>query len=97
MAGEMKHTPGPWAQSGACVVAEAPLRFIATIGAPSSRDDEDAANGRLMAAAPDLLSALKAQRPIIVALIDAGYNVETWGLAGRLAALDAALSKSGSA
>lgn len=36
-------------------------------------------------------NALVLSRQIIVALIDAEYNVETWGLRGRLAAIDEAL------
>lgn len=59
------HTPGPWVRSGAAVMSETPLRMIATIGAPSSRDDEDAANSRLIAAAPELLAALRSAIVII--------------------------------
>jgi hypothetical protein len=38
------------------------------------------------------VNALTAVRPIIAALIQAQYNVETWGLRQRLSAIDDALS-----
>jgi hypothetical protein len=38
------------------------------------------------------LNGCKAAWPVINRLIAAEYNVETWGLKGRLAAIDAALS-----
>lgn len=39
----------------------------------------------------DVREALLLVRPVITGLIDAEYNVETWGLKGRLAKIDAAL------
>lgn len=47
---------------------------------------------RARADAIGLRKAAIACQPVIKALIDAEYNVETWGLHGRLKALDAALS-----
>lgn len=38
--------------------------------------------------------ALELVRPVIAGLIDAEYNVDTWGLKGRLAKIDAALGQS---
>lgn len=38
-----------------------------------------------------LANALKATRPIVEGLIAAEYNIESWGLKQRLAAIDAAL------
>lgn len=38
------------------------------------------------------MNALKAVRPVIAGLISAEYNVETWGLKGRMAAIDAAMT-----
>jgi hypothetical protein len=44
--------------------------------------------------AGEVREALVIVRPVISALIDAQYNVETWGLKGRLAKVDAALRSS---
>lgn len=57
---KIEHTPGPWVQTGVSIMSETPLRLIAVVGAPSERTDEDAYNARLIAAAPDMLGALKA-------------------------------------
>jgi len=53
------HTPGPWAAEGHYVHAEG-LRFVAVSGGVSScKESEAFANARLIAAAPELLSALR--------------------------------------
>jgi hypothetical protein len=63
--GEVKHTPGPWEARTFLVVGG--KRFsdrICHVGSSTSlgpsRSDESVANARLIAAAPDLLEAIKA-------------------------------------
>lgn len=61
----MSHTPGPWrvGDAGATVFGprtDAPSpRTVARITAKPCASDEDRANARLIAAAPDLLEALE--------------------------------------
>lgn len=55
-----KHTPGPWIAKGDNVYEEnEPGRIAKTCG---GTDEQAAANARLIAAAPDLLEALKLQK-----------------------------------
>lgn len=51
------HTPGPWSATGYHVEARAGA--IATVCDAGDGDTEGDANARLMAAAPDLLAALR--------------------------------------
>lgn len=57
------HTPGPWHVEGNTVVSTAAIR-VAVIDTPrihaAVTDEDSEANGRLIAAAPDLLAALEA-------------------------------------
>ena len=58
------HTPGPWCfrydADGDHEIFSASERLVAlTWGAPDVQRDEDEANARLIASAPDLLEALK--------------------------------------
>ncbi len=56
----MKHTPGPWTATRWRVCAEEPFRYITdTANNKASRTEENEANARLIAAAPELLAALK--------------------------------------
>lgn len=56
-----KHTPGPWKRTGALTVRGGALgRLIAKVdGGGSINSEEIYANTRLIAAAPDMLEALK--------------------------------------
>ncbi|WP_286898843.1 hypothetical protein [Achromobacter sp. UBA2119] len=59
-----KHTPGPWAphlvDETIVVIPRRPLpQHISTLGHSEVADDEDYANARLIAAAPELLEALE--------------------------------------
>lgn len=63
-----KHTPGPWVAEISCDETGAPQKewWISAKGdvdigetSGEKRSDEEAANARLMAAAPDLYNALK--------------------------------------
>lgn len=61
---ELKHTPGPWAINGGRIVRyidgfSTPDSCIATVGTVNAQTPTDTANARLIAAAPDLLDALK--------------------------------------
>lgn len=66
---KVTHTPGPWSMRGTCVygngckVAESPSQ--ATTPGSTTYHPQAVANARLIAAAPDLLSALKLVRPVI--------------------------------
>lgn len=58
------HTPGPWAShlvdETIVVIPRRPLpQHISTLGHSEVADDEDYANARLIAAAPELLAALE--------------------------------------
>jgi hypothetical protein len=80
-----KHTPGPWFIFGSvehCVggantdpttAAEHPTAGIAMCGMGRRLPDENAANARLIAAAPDLLEAAQA---FVAYCRNAGLNVQ---------------------
>jgi hypothetical protein len=61
----VKHTPGPWTEldnTGDIIIADRPgegMFTIASLENQSPRGDEKCANARLIAAAPELLEALK--------------------------------------
>jgi hypothetical protein len=57
---EAKHTPGPWAAFGCDVGTLGPRhRVICWTGQPEVELEEARANARLIAAAPDMLTALQ--------------------------------------
>lgn len=65
-----QHTPGPWAiESGGLnryVVEESTGNVLASLNYPSHRDiDNERANARLIAAAPELLQALELAKATI--------------------------------
>ena len=66
MGNESSHSPGPWAvgdrlKDGAVVVAGPPgSGFECVVANPRGYEGRVVANARLVAAAPDLLAALKA-------------------------------------
>lgn len=71
-------------------------RCGSTIKSPALHERARNAEARAKAAeaeAARLREALKAVRPVIQSLIQDEYNVETWGLRQRLAAIDAALAQ----
>ena len=86
---EHKHTPGPWeirGEPGSELLIVQPETDwpIAILEAPTSDPDAHAANARLIAAAPDMLEALKALRD----------KVEDCDISPALfAACDAAIAK----
>lgn len=55
----MSHTPGPWTANHN-IVATTRGRLAIDCGMSGATDAEDCANARLVAAAPELLAALKA-------------------------------------
>lgn len=94
------HTPGPWSLIGTELKRtehDEPYAVIQTrrglaidIIAPGAMADEHMANARVMAAAPDLVAALKA----MVALYDNGTrNIVGASVLAKLAAADAAINK----
>ena len=54
-----KHTRGPWRSHGAGGEIHGNSRIVATMTWCSGMGDEDEANARLVAAAPDMLAALE--------------------------------------
>ena len=55
-----KHTPGPWATDGGDTVVAMGNQIVVTAPAPDGASREEMkANARLIAAAPELLEALK--------------------------------------
>lgn len=77
----MTHTPGPWTIFGTFNVRGANGRGVATTGGINDGRiadggfAENSANARLIAAAPDLLEALKFARQIIGHPDDAGTKL----------------------
>lgn len=57
MTEQAKHTPGPWQRAGGFTIKAESGRHIAKVGALHLGPEEDLANARLIAAAPDLLEA----------------------------------------
>lgn len=88
--GESKHTPGPWVVNGPpenqIVWSDAENRICFLAHSAGRDEDRDYANGRLIAAAPELLDALIAAREWL----------EGWASAEpQIAVIDAALAKAG--
>ena len=54
------HTPGPWKRSSDTMIHGGGSACVARVQRGSLSPDESNANARLIAAAPDLLAALKA-------------------------------------
>lgn len=91
-----KHTPGPWAvdesRHDGCINRIEPFRHIGMASGyqvnPGDREENEA-NARLMAAAPDLLEALEQARKYVAFAFDQGIEgAEKTGLD-----LDAAIAK----
>jgi hypothetical protein len=84
------HTSGPWIERGAYVVGGNPQLLIADCSCGRFGREEDDANARLIAAAPDLLAALKNALPLLERakewLTDEAY-------AGSTAKIRAAIAK----
>ena len=96
-----KHTPGPWEAERSCDMTGAPLRawWISAKGdidiAETSGEkwpEEEAANARLIAAAPELYEALKEALPVLLGLVtDEGLKPEKKGyVCGGYSAYEAA-------
>jgi TPP-dependent pyruvate/acetoin dehydrogenase alpha subunit len=99
---DSKHTPGPWSASWSNYRERV---FIVKAGMPSNRvlaefdgdgdgpDDQSIADAHLIAAAPDLLSALKAVLPILsAARLQVGFGKTQMD---RIAKAEAAITKAG--
>lgn len=79
-----QHTPGPWKTNGDPYVSTGDGKHsIAFTDCRGISDAEAKANARLIAAAPDLLEALK----------DCRRALEVSGHTGELAIVDAAIAK----
>ena len=87
----MTHTPGPWFASGTDVKPLGDRPFICWTGTPERDLSEAQANARLIAAAPDMLAALKA----LHAAHRAFSGSEDWGVYDdeARAAAEAAIAK----
>ena len=64
---DVKHTPGPWVESGETVL----VRGVSWLGFANYENPTASANGRLIKAAPDMLEALKA----VMAEYKEGYGL----------------------
>ena len=103
-----KHTPGPWRAEISCDETGAPQKcwWISAKGdvdigetSGEKRSDEEAANARLIAAAPELYEALKEALPVLLGLVtDEGLKPEKKGyVCGGYSAYEAAKKALGKA
>ena len=72
-----KHTPGPWTIEAAPEYASMPCGGVATVNTPNGLHvavvcDVDSADARLIAAAPDLLEALRCITAHYIELVETG-------------------------
>ena len=93
----IQHTPGPWTFVGSAIEADSPSRpgftdVIAWVSADIEEVNADA-NGRLIAAAPLLLQALRDCETEIKELMS-GTPLLSWSVPGARAAIAVATSKS---
>lgn len=82
----VKHTPGPWNVSGSHIVSVKTGVQLAEVFSPCGYDpknQKEAANARLIAAAPDLLAALEQ----CLVIVDAHRRIS--GGDGDMAAMNA--------
>ncbi len=92
MADAARHTPGPWAYDGVSAIRTADGEPIAELEIENAVDDRIDADAYLIAAAPDLLAALKRFRTKVYnAAIGSGMDDEWATEACSLA--DAAIDK----
>lgn len=54
---QAKHSPGPWTLADGYIIADADGSDVAQWYASESTEEQDLANARLIAAAPDLMDA----------------------------------------
>lgn len=97
-----KHTPAPWFifGNGHCVGGPAPdashtTAGVAMCGMQLRSDEENAANARLIAAAPSLLAALKKCRDTLYTAVRIGCDLPGFDPAEHVSIkqADAAISK----
>lgn len=87
---EVKHTPGPWLKSGCVVLSndeDRGMRFATAERVRGRNPEEQEANARLIAAAPELLEAIKE----LIHL--PGYNAQAFGGAVPMAKILKAIDK----
>lgn len=83
---DAKHTPGPWftnRQGRSTVYIEAPIRDgwlqeVAACGPTEAGQEQQEANARLIAAAPELLAALQAALAVIDDYLEYEHNGDPW-------------------
>lgn len=94
-----KHTPGPWTIEGhpqgtGFRVADANKRSVAAFPSTSRRpDDERIANARLIAAAPELLAALKEAHRLLPSLIHTSTDIDAVELGDAIERARAAIAR----
>jgi|SRR5690606_7796925 len=81
-----EHTPGPWKTSGFSISAKG-SGYIAKALEVYMKRSEREANARLIAAAPDLLVALKQARQ---SMLDSGYSIDSVAVMSCSAAISKA-------
>lgn len=82
------HTPGPWSGKTVIAMTVALEECGVSLGFGSNRTEEAVANARLIAAAPELLEALK-----LCASVCAGETSDKNGLISALEAARSAMKK----
>lgn len=87
-----KHTPGPWTQgkTNPCNVSANSALVCRTFPRGQYNTDSAEANARLIAAAPDLLDALKDALGILCRIVD---GQEWGGIEDYIADMSAAIAK----
>lgn len=85
------HTPGPWSANLDWIYADADEERIARVVTPERHPEIGEANARLIAAAPDMLTALKYAEPFLRRF---GTSDEATAVAMALAAIAKAEGRS---
>ena len=80
----MTHTPGPWYVNGDCIEVDGPEGPRDVTLAVVLQEDNLAADARLIAAAPEMLAALKRMREVFKQLAAEGHGGWRWMDATRV-------------
>ncbi len=80
---DVKHTPGPWTVTSAGKVKGADGRLVALVWFQQPNSAPRTANDSLIAAAPDLLAALK--KALAESVCDEGRCLHAWHALARAA------------
>ena len=76
---ESKHTPGPWKVLGRNVLAKKPFGYVCWCDMTKQKEQHEA-NARLIAAAPELLTATKECADALANIINAARNGQPYSV-----------------